>query len=131
MHKFRLFKIIALMLMVSVLFPTLTAAVEISNQADLIADLQSVGVFLATGFVGMFAHYAKKWLRREINGSPIDYLFRDHPRETALAAMAFVGAAGGIYLAGQMHGLAFSQLVLLGFTTGYTCDSGLNKGAAL
>ena len=128
MHKIGIFKMIALVLLALVLFPMLAAAVELSRQADPVADLQSLGVFLAAGLGGMFAHYAKKWLRREINGSLIDYLLRDHPRETALAMLTFLGAAGTVYLSGQLTGLAIGPLLLTAFTVGYTCDSAINKG---
>ena len=85
--------------------------------------------FLSAGLVGMFAHYLKSWLKREIAGNLVDYLFRDHPRKTALAVMALAGATGTAALGGQLAGLTLEQLVMMAFTTGFACDSALNKGA--
>lgn len=78
---------------------------------------------------GMFSHYLKKWLRKEIEGSLVDYLWRDHPRETALAMFTLYGIVGSAILSGQFDGLTVQQLVLSAWLLGYTVDSAMNKGA--
>lgn len=110
--------------------PVAAYALDLAAALGTQDDLQRLAIFVAVGLVGMFGHYVKKWLKREINGSLINYLVRDHPRETALAMLVFLGAAGSVYLSGQLAGMPMGPLLMTAFTTGYTCDSALNKGAA-
>lgn len=79
---------------------------------------------------GMFSHYLKKWLRKEIEGSLLDYLLRDHPRETALALFTLYGITATAILSGQFDALTLKQIVMPSWLLGYTVDSAMNKGAA-
>lgn len=83
----------------------------------------------ALGLLGMASHYVKKWLRKEIDGSLLDYLFHDHPRETAFALFTYSGSAAVAILAGQFAGLTLQQIAMPAFLLGYTVDSAMNKGA--
>lgn len=87
-------------------------------------------VFLVCGAVGASCHYLKKWLRDEIQGSLIRYLVVSHPKDTVLSVMTFFGAACAMHLGGQLAELTAQALIMLGFTTGYTVDSAVNKGDA-
>lgn len=78
---------------------------------------------------GMVSHYVKKWLRKEIVGSLVDYLLRDHPRETALALFTLYGLAATAILSGQFDGLTLKQIAMPAWLLGYTVDSAMNKGA--
>lgn len=91
--------------------------------------LHELAAFIAVGIVGAFAHWFKKWLLDEITGSLVDYLFRDHPKNTGLAMFTLVGLACAAWLAGQLDTLDVRALIALAFTTGFTVDSAVNKGA--
>lgn len=93
-------------------------------------DLVPLLVFLAAGSIGAIAHWVKKWLKREIAGDLVDYLIRDHARETALAMFVFAGIAFTAWLKGELTGVDLPHLVLAGFGAGWVVDSGLNRGAA-
>jgi hypothetical protein len=90
--------------------------------------IQQTVLFLTVGLLGMFSHYFKRWLQKEITGSLYKYLFVDEPRRTALALFGFVAGAGTIILENQLQGMTWQQIVMLAITTGYACDSALNKG---
>lgn len=97
---------------------------------DLTNGLHLWGVVYALGLLGMVSHYFKKWLRKEIVGSLVNYLFRDHARETAYALFAYTGVAASALLAGQFDGMTLKQLALPAWLLGYTIDSALNKASA-
>lgn len=94
-------------------------------------------VSLVTATLGSFAHYAKKWMKREIEGNLIDYLFRDHIRETMLALSSLYGTILTMYFAGQFHTTVDGQPVLVpmmdiiknSLMAGFIFDSALNKGS--
>lgn len=92
-------------------------------------EVQHLIVFLAAGAVGAIAHWVKKWARGEIDGGLIDYLFRNHARESVLAMMTFGSGAVSLWLAGQLDELGLRQLIVMGFLAGYTVDSSMNRGA--
>lgn len=110
------------------LLPAGAYAINLATDLGTLEDLQAFAVFLTVGFIGMVGHYLKKWLRNEITGGLLDYLVRDHPKETMLSVFALIGAALSVYLSGQLHGMPLGPLVMSAFTTGWTCDSALNKG---
>lgn len=86
-------------------------------------------VVIASGLAGMVAHAIKKWARKEIDGSPIDYLFRDHFRETVLSLGALLSAAAAALAGGLFEGMTLLQVVIAAFPYGYANDSVVNKGA--
>lgn len=85
------------------------------------------GLVLVAGLIGMVSHYLKKWLRKEIEGSLVDYLLRDHVRETALALMTFLGAAATAIASAQFTGMTAMQIAMASFLLGYASDSAMNK----
>lgn len=86
-------------------------------------------VFSAAGIVGMVGHYLKKWTRNEIQGSIVDYFVRDHGRASLAALGGFLGTAGTMALSHQLDGMNEAQTIFFGLTTGFSFDSGLNKGS--
>jgi hypothetical protein len=97
---------------------------------DLTNPLHLASVVIGCSLAGMLSHYVKKWLRKEIDGSLVDYLFRDDPRRTTLAILTCIGAGLTGVLQGVFAGMTLSQVILLAFSGGYTIDSSVNKGAA-
>lgn len=118
---------------------SMATAVEASDAAQMsplafqMADgeLAKFGIFLVVGIFGMFFHYLKKWLRGEIRGSLKSYLFKQHPRQTALAVLTFVGIATTMFLTNELAGMDVKHLLLSASTLGYTTDSLLNQGAGV
>jgi hypothetical protein len=86
-----------------------------------------VSVFYACGIGGMLAHYTKKWGRGEYDGSIVNYLFHDQPKASLAAVMTYIGAATAIAATGTLHGMDVQTIAALGFTTGFTVDSAVNK----
>lgn len=101
------------------------AGSSLSEQAK--EFVPAVAVFFGVGLLGMFAHFLKKWTRGEIAGGPIDYLV-SHPKHTVASILTFMGATAGLMASGQLDNLNLPVLVGLAFTTGWTIDSGINKG---
>lgn len=93
-------------------------------------DLQHLLIFTGIAIAGMFAHYAKSWAKGEISGNLVDYLFRDNPRATVLSLGGVLTAVATTWLTSTLNGMSLQQLLLAGFTTGFTIDSTLNKGGA-
>lgn len=92
------------------------------------ASLEAFAWFVVVGIVGMLCHYAKKWLRGEIETSLYEYLVEDHPKSTILSVGGFVGSAISLWQGGMLDGLNLQQVILLGLTTGFSHDSALNRG---
>lgn len=87
------------------------------------------------GAIGMFANYFVKWLRKEITGSLIGYLFVNNPRGTLLSLVTTIGAGlaalqMGVFETpdGQFIGWFPTLWITLG--SGWMFDAALNKGAA-
>ena len=98
-------------------------------------EAQVLYALLIAGVIGMVAHYAMKWLSGEIEGSLLDYLFITYPRRTGLAFAAVLGAAlaavtSGIFLNDQNAFVGWMNVIWIGLTNGYACDSIANRGAA-
>lgn len=112
------------------LLPILAYAGSILEEMALSRDaLERFAVFAIVGIGGMIGHYVKKWIRGEIHGNLIAYIFCDHPRQTALAVATFLGTAASLALTGQLDTLTVGNLIVTAITTGYTVDSAVNKGA--
>ena len=84
-------------------------------------------IMLAAAIAGTFSHYVKKRLRDDMPGGPIDYLIANPWHTVAMfgttfAACAAVGATGIIPEASPWMAAA------LGYTSGWTADSAINKG---
>lgn len=90
-------------------------------------QFQELWVFLLVGFIGIFAHYAKKRLGKEIDSSFYKYLVGDHPASTITALSTFVGTALTYVFSGTIESASWSAIIGLAFTTGYAVDSALNK----
>lgn len=90
-------------------------------------QFQELWVFLLVGFIGIFAHYAKKRLGQEIEGSFYKYLIGDHPASTITALSTFIGTAITYVFSGTIESASWSAIIGLAFTTGYAVDSALNK----
>lgn len=84
-------------------------------------------VFYLAGFVGMVAHYVKKWTKGEYAGNLWAYLFADNPRASLAAVITYAGAAAAVVATGSLDGMKLAQVAALGFTTGYAIDSTVNK----
>lgn len=108
------------------LFSVPLFAVDLST---LSADYLDLSAFFGLGMAGMLAHYVKKWARGEIVGNLDDYLFRDHRAATLMAVMSLFGTGASLWLSGQFANLQPGAFVLLAFSTGWACDSAINKGA--
>lgn len=97
---------------------------------ELIAAL-SLGkepAFLLAGTLGMAAHYFKKRMRGEVLNGFTDYFIRDYPGRSMGAAFAFALAAAGLLATGAIDAMSAWAAAGCGFTTGWTCNSALNKG---
>lgn len=92
-------------------------------------DFQRLGLFMVVSLVGCVSHYYKKWLRGEIEGSLKTYIVGKYSRETVLMLVTLVGVTLTMFFGNQIQGLNLQQLLVLAFTTGYTVDSAVNKGA--
>ena len=82
--------------------------------------------------LGMVAHYVRLWASSQIEGSLLDYLFRQHPKFTVLALLSAASWSFGEVSASLYQGAdgeVFSWLLVLisGFKNGYTGDSLINK----
>lgn len=96
---------------------------------DIIAELSKYpsATFYLAGFLGMLAHYTKKWAKGEYQGNLWAYLYADKPRASLYAFLTYTGAATAVVTTGVLGSMAFSAIVALGFTTGYTIDSSVNS----
>ena len=96
--------------------------------------------FILACLTGMLSHTAKKAMRGELGipSNPFqlrfysalhNFLFVDQPGYTVAAFFTCIAACFAIVAAGQIETLATHIVVALGFTTGWTCNSGINTGA--
>jgi len=90
---------------------------------------QADWLFIASGFVGMVAHYLKKRARKETGSSLTGYFGTDNLNNTLTTFGAFGMAVIGALSTGIIAPDATIWAVLYaGLTTGYAVDSGFNKG---
>lgn len=94
---------------------------------DLAAPFHLSGLVLVMGLCGMLSHYLKKFVRKEIEGSLLDYFVHDHGRASIGALVTLVGAVATAIFTHMFDGMAFEQVVMAAFTLGYTCDSAVNQ----
>ena len=91
-------------------------------------ETQQLIIYLIIGFIGIFLHYLKLWVTQNVEGSFYKYLIGDHPRQTLVTMLSFVGSSIGYIYSGAMVGSGWPALIGLAFTTGYSLDSAFNKG---
>lgn len=87
----------------------------------------NVLLMLACAVLGTFSHWAKKSWRDGMPGNPIDYLMHQPYSTLAMFGTTFAACAA-VGVTGQLSDASPWMAVALGFTTGYTADSALNKG---
>jgi hypothetical protein len=102
---------------------------------------------LALMFLGAVAHWLHKKLRREVQGSIVDYFVADYPGRSASVIVVFIGSAAGVGFTDIAHIIEPSMLweqlrtthtipsicaAAIGgaLTWGWSFDSGINKGAS-
>ena len=90
-------------------------------------ELVQFFVLLGAGFCGATANYLYKWMRDEITGSLIDYVFKQYPKRTLLALATYFSYCVTITLSPMLDGSGWSAVINLGFTTGFAIDALVNK----
>jgi len=90
-------------------------------------ELVQMWVLLSSGVLGMAGNYLFKFLRDDIRGSLCNYLFRDHPKSTALAFFVLCGWALTATVGGLVQGAGWTAVINLGLTTGFAIDALVNK----
>lgn len=83
--------------------------------------------FYVAGFLGMIAHYTKKWAKGEYVGNLWAYLYADKPRASLYAILTYSGAAAAVVATGTLDTMKIGTVAALGFTTGYMIDSSVNS----
>jgi hypothetical protein len=96
-------------------------------------DAQIFYALLLGGLLGMVGHYLRRWGSGEIAGSLLDYMVRQHPRATLMAAAGIVtelaGEVGtGLFTTTEGAFVGWALVILSGIKTGYLGDSIANKG---
>jgi len=100
-------------------------------------------IIMASGFIGMYAHWRILLRRGSVTGTFIDYMLSDNPTRSGVTVGAFTSAMGLLYAAGTFDNLQIDAFVealkngylytpmvsgiVVAFTTGYFCDSTINK----
>lgn len=101
-------------------------------------------IFIASGMIGMIAHWYKKKRRGEVNGNLISYMLADYPGRSFTTLTTFLTIAYGAAASGAIDGLNLPHFVELlsngkldtgtvgviasAFMLGWTLDSAVNKG---
>jgi len=96
-------------------------------------ETEIYGALLFFGVIGMIGNYTKRWLTGEIAGSLFDYMFRQHPRATMLAACSIAaelfGEVGlGLFTSASGEFVGWSMVIATALKSGYIFDSMANKG---
>lgn len=99
------------------------------SQLPATMEAQQLYALLLSGIVGMMAHYLNKWATGQIEGNLLDYLFRDHARNTVLSLGTYVGFALTTVTSGALDGAGWFTALWMGATTGFAVDSITNKGS--
>lgn len=89
-------------------------------------DLPTLVLF-AGAIAGTFLHWIKEKYGGTTTGSPIDYL-RTHPWNSLGMFGATFAACSAIVVTGGIAAMPTMTVFWLGFGTGYTADSALNRG---
>lgn len=85
-------------------------------------------ILFMVGLVGMTGHMVKKYLRDHHDNSTFKEFYdftRSHPMHSVAALLTYVGAY--VALIQMIDDPTSPQSLLLGFTTGFTADSTVNK----
>lgn len=85
------------------------------------------------GLVGMMANYSVKWMRGEIAGSLISYLFLHNIRATLLSYATTIGVGigaitAGVFETGSGEFVGWFNVMWVSLTNGYMWDAALNAG---
>lgn len=100
-------------------------------------------IVMMSGFLGMLMHWGVMKRKGRVQGTFFDYLISDNPTASGVTIGAFSTAMAGLGWAGTFdqlsmeaateafrNGYLYGPLVssvVIAFTTGYFCDSTLNK----
>jgi hypothetical protein len=84
-------------------------------------------ILIAAAIAGTFCHWAKKRLRDNLPGGPIDYLITS-PWNTVAMFGTMLAACAAITVSGQLVTASAWMVASLGYTAGWTADSAINKG---
>lgn len=134
---------------------SLMAEVMMAQPAQKISELKSNGESLWTflgrlpasfeaqifyaivlfGIIGMFTNYAVKWMKKQIAGSLINYLFHDNLRGTLLSISTTIGIGigaitGGVFETASGEFVGWFNVMWIALTNGFMWDSALNNGSA-
>jgi len=90
-------------------------------------EFQQLYIYIIFATLGMFGHYLKKSLSKEIQGSLYKYLFIDHPLSTFNSLSAIVVSACTYIFSGSTESIQWGPLIGLALTTGFSIDSIVNK----
>ena len=86
------------------------------------------GMFILIGIVGMIAHGAAKLMKGQI--VTLTGWFTTKRRQSILAFTTLFGAAIAAMMSGQMDTMNFTQMCMVAFPVGFTCDSAVNSTVA-
>lgn len=95
---------------------------------DLTNQLHLFALAFGSGLLGLLAHPIWKWQRGEIEGTPLDYLVRDHWRASVGSLMGLVSAVVIGMSSNIFDGMSVLQIVVMAFPYGYANDSVINRG---
>jgi hypothetical protein len=88
--------------------------------------------FIACGMFGGFAHYLKKYLRKETDVGLFDWYGKENLAATLYTVIVFLFAMIGA-LAGDIVNadMSFWATLYTGFVTGFAIDAGFNSDAKI
>lgn len=84
--------------------------------------------FIVAGIFGIALHYVKKRIRGEVVSGPLEYFVMDSPGASAGSVIAFAMASAAVLATGTVETMSVITACMSGFTTGWTCNSAINKG---
>lgn len=104
---------------------------EFAHRAPAAFEAQIFYAVLIFGGLGMLANYAVKWMRREIEGSLIVYLFRNF-RSTALAFSTTMGVGiaaitSGVFETSDGMFVGWFNVMWTSLMNGFMWDAALNR----
>lgn len=107
---------------------------EFARRAPAAFEAQIFYAVLIFGGLGMLANYAVKWMRREIEGSLIIYLFRNF-RSTALAFSTTMGVGiaaitSGVFETSDGMFVGWFNVMWTSLMNGFMWDAALNRSGA-
>lgn len=104
------------------------------QEADMVKELLTYftadnALFIFIAYLGMLGHAYKKFATGDLEGSVIDYVFRNNWKRTVLAVgSTFIACAAAIL--GEQIPAQLGAFIALAWSTGYMFDSALNKESA-